>query len=244
MARATAAQFQCYVFDINGLGAGGVGRSCIVDPTGNFVYQAAGQEETMPYEVDLAQVRRTRETGLRGLGQTLKSFRDREAHFDVYDRASGRDAYLIRSVRSGRRRGAIPPGSTRPARRARWRRTPRRKWRMWPPCPPPRRSWRRFRSNQDRRLFPELALESRRRESEAAAGGVDEVDMLALREIEDETGHQRLPVDMDSVDQPALRPFMGQQIADPGDLRFRTVEHHSQGSVVFLKSVWVLSCST
>ena len=29
IARATSAQFQCYVFDVNGLGAGGVGRSCV-----------------------------------------------------------------------------------------------------------------------------------------------------------------------------------------------------------------------
>ena len=35
-----------------------------------------------------------RETGLKGLGQVLKSFRDREADFSVYDRSSGTDAYL------------------------------------------------------------------------------------------------------------------------------------------------------
>ncbi|MXN67291.1 carbon-nitrogen hydrolase family protein [Stappia sp. GBMRC 2046] len=94
MARATAAQFQCYVFDINGLGAGGVGRSCVVDPAGTVLYQAAGQEEFIPIEVDLRQVRRQRETGIRGLGQVLKSFRDRAAEFPVYDRASGADSYL------------------------------------------------------------------------------------------------------------------------------------------------------
>jgi predicted amidohydrolase len=94
IARATAAQFQCYVFDINGIGAGGLGRSCIVDPSGQVLHQAGGQEEMIPLEIDLAQVRRQRETGLRGLGQVLKSFRDRSADFPVYDRAAGADAYL------------------------------------------------------------------------------------------------------------------------------------------------------
>jgi len=94
IARATAAQFQCYVIDVNGLGSGGVGRSCIIDPSANIIYQAAGQEEMFPIEIDLDQVRRQRETGMRGLGQVLKSFRDRPTDFSVYDRNSGTDAYL------------------------------------------------------------------------------------------------------------------------------------------------------
>ncbi|MGR3581096.1 MAG: carbon-nitrogen hydrolase family protein [Sagittula sp.] len=94
IARATAAQFQCYVFDVNGLAAGGVGRSLVVDPSATVLHQSAGQEDMFPIEVDLEQVRRQRETGLKGLGQVLKSSRDREADFTVYDRASGADAYL------------------------------------------------------------------------------------------------------------------------------------------------------
>jgi hypothetical protein len=82
------------VFSVNGLGSGGNGRSCVVDPTGTVVHQAAGHEEVFPIEVDLDLVRRQRETGLRGLGQVLKSFRDRSVDFPVYDRASGSDAYL------------------------------------------------------------------------------------------------------------------------------------------------------
>ena len=85
IARATAAMFQCYVFDINGLGAGGTGRSCVVDPSGTMLYQAAGQEEIIPVEVDFDMVRRQRTNGLRGLGQTLKSFRDHRCDFPVYD---------------------------------------------------------------------------------------------------------------------------------------------------------------
>jgi predicted amidohydrolase len=94
IARATAAQFQCYVFDVNGLGAGGVGRSCVIDPSALVLHQSAGQEDMFPIEVDLDQVRRQRETGMKGLGQVLKSFRDRSAEFPVYDRASGGDAFL------------------------------------------------------------------------------------------------------------------------------------------------------
>lgn len=94
MARATAAQFQSYVFDINGLLAGGVGRSCVVDPAGTVIHQAAAGEEIIPVEIDLLQVRRQREAGTRCLGQMLKSFRDRAVDFPVYDRRSGADAYL------------------------------------------------------------------------------------------------------------------------------------------------------
>ena len=94
IARATAAQFQCYVFDVNGLGTGGVGRSLVVDPAATVLHQSAGQEDMFPIEVDLDMVRRQRETGLKGLGQVLKSFRDRGADFPVYDRDSGTDAYL------------------------------------------------------------------------------------------------------------------------------------------------------
>jgi predicted amidohydrolase len=94
IARATAAQFQCYVVDINGLGAGGIGRSCMIDPTSMVLHQSGGQEDMFPIEVDFDMVRRQRETGMKGLGQVLKSFRDRDVDFTVYDRMSGVDSYL------------------------------------------------------------------------------------------------------------------------------------------------------
>lgn len=94
IARATAAQFQCYVFDVNGLGAGGVGRSCVVSPSAHVMHQSAGQEDMFPIEIDFDVVRRQRELGMMGLGQVLKSFRDRETEFPVYDRSRGTDAYL------------------------------------------------------------------------------------------------------------------------------------------------------
>ncbi|MEQ8771119.1 MAG: carbon-nitrogen hydrolase family protein [Phycisphaerales bacterium] len=92
--RATAAMNQCFVIDINGIGDGGNGRSILVSPTGDVLYQAGSNEELLPIEIDLDRVRRSREVGLKGLGQPLKSFRDRAVEFAVYDRASGVASYL------------------------------------------------------------------------------------------------------------------------------------------------------
>jgi predicted amidohydrolase len=82
--RATAAQNQCYVFGINGFGDGGNGRSIICGPAGEILYQGESAAEMIPLEIDFERVRRSREVGLRGLGQQLKSFRDRKVEFAVY----------------------------------------------------------------------------------------------------------------------------------------------------------------
>lgn len=84
IARATAAQQQCFFFDVNGLGDGGIGRSIVVGPHGDVLHQAGAGEEIFPIEIDLFRVRRSREVGLWGLGQPLKSFRDRKIRFPVY----------------------------------------------------------------------------------------------------------------------------------------------------------------
>lgn len=108
IARANAAMNQCYFFDINGIGDGGTGRSIVVDPSGHVLHQADGGPEIIPVEIDLDRVRRERETGIRGLGQPLKSFRDRAAEFPVYQRAPVTEAYLrslgalIKPARGGR----------------------------------------------------------------------------------------------------------------------------------------------
>lgn len=94
IARATAAMNQCFVIDINGIGDGGNGRSILVAPSGDVLYEAGSNEELLPIEIDLDRVRRSREVGLKGLGQPLKSFRDRKVEFDVYDRSSGVSSYL------------------------------------------------------------------------------------------------------------------------------------------------------
>lgn len=94
IARASAAQNQCFFFDINGSGDGGNGRSIIIGPYGDVLYQAGHSDEMIPIEIDIDRVRRSREVGLRGLGQPLKSFRDRTVDFNVYDRVNGDQTYL------------------------------------------------------------------------------------------------------------------------------------------------------
>lgn len=85
---------QCYFFDINGAGEGGVGHSIIVGPSGYVIHQAGGGEEMMPVEINLDRVRREREVGIRSLGQPLKSFRDRSVDFPVYQRDPRTESYL------------------------------------------------------------------------------------------------------------------------------------------------------
>jgi predicted amidohydrolase len=94
IARSSAATNQVYFFDINGVGDGGVGRSIVIDPSGYVLHQAGGGAEIIPVEIDFDKVRHEREHGLRGLGQPLKSFRDRACDFPVYQRDAGVDAYL------------------------------------------------------------------------------------------------------------------------------------------------------
>jgi deaminated glutathione amidase len=122
IARATAAMFQCYVVDVNGLSVGGFGKSCVFDPTGTAVHQAAGQEEMIAVEIDLDMVRRQREVGMKSLGQLHKSFRDRVVDFPVYDRATFDATYLnslgpLQIPHQGSRAGldVPPPGSFAPA---------------------------------------------------------------------------------------------------------------------------------
>jgi deaminated glutathione amidase len=83
--QATAAINQCYVFDINGLGDGGTGRSIICGPDGRVLHQASTGEEMIPIEIDLERVHRSREHGILRLGQPLKSFRDRNVDFSIYN---------------------------------------------------------------------------------------------------------------------------------------------------------------
>lgn len=94
IARANAAMNQVYFFDINGIGDGGNGRSIIVGPSGDVIHQAGVGFETMPVVVDLARVRRERETGLMGLGQPIKSYRDRAIDFESLQRGPMAQSYL------------------------------------------------------------------------------------------------------------------------------------------------------
>lgn len=89
IAQSTAACNQCFVFDINGLGDGGTGRSIVCGPDGRVLYQAGVGPELIPIELDIERVQRSRENGVLRLGQPLKSFRDRSVEFDIY--AKGRE---------------------------------------------------------------------------------------------------------------------------------------------------------
>lgn len=83
MARSTAAMNQCYVLAVNGVGDHGNGQSIIVSPEGKVLHQASVVGECIPVEVDFESVRRTRERGVLGLGQPLKSIRDCQVNFPV-----------------------------------------------------------------------------------------------------------------------------------------------------------------
>jgi deaminated glutathione amidase len=89
----------------------------VFDPSGRVVHQSSTNEEFIPIEIDLDQVRHQRQRGMRHLGQPMKSFRDRQVEFPVYDRKFDR-AYLDSLgplVRPGRHRSrevAAAPAST------------------------------------------------------------------------------------------------------------------------------------
>ncbi len=117
MARATAAQQQCFFFDVNGLGVGGIGRSIVIGPHGDVLHTAGSGEEIFPIEIDLFRVRRSREAGLRGLGQPLKSFRDRKVLFPVYGpewHTHGYFAHLGPLEKPKRAGNTEPPGVNSP----------------------------------------------------------------------------------------------------------------------------------
>jgi predicted amidohydrolase len=84
LARATAAVNQCYVFNVNGAGSLGRGRSIVTGPGGEVIHQAEANAEVFVVEVDLDSVERVRKTGWHGLAQALKSFRDNTVPFPVY----------------------------------------------------------------------------------------------------------------------------------------------------------------
>jgi predicted amidohydrolase len=86
IAQATAATNQCFIFDINGLGDGGTGRSIICGPDGRVMHQASTGPELIPIEIDIERVQRSRELGVLRLGQPLKSFRDRRVNFNIYEK--------------------------------------------------------------------------------------------------------------------------------------------------------------
>lgn len=88
IARTNAGINQCYFLDINNAGDLGYGRSIVIGPEGDILHQAGRGPEVIPVVIDVDRVRRTREDGLLGLGQPLKSFRDSRVHYPQYDSRS------------------------------------------------------------------------------------------------------------------------------------------------------------
>lgn len=96
IARSSAATNQCYFFDINNAGDMSYGRSTIIGPEGEIIHEAGAGTEIMPVAVDFDRIRRTRESGLQGLGQPLKSFRDAPVSFPHYSPGSAKHSYLAK----------------------------------------------------------------------------------------------------------------------------------------------------
>jgi predicted amidohydrolase len=84
LARSTAAVNQCYVLSVNVSGSLGVGQSIAVDSNGTVLHQAGVGKEVFTMEVDFEKVRQSRDKGVLGLCQSLKSFRDRPVDFPPY----------------------------------------------------------------------------------------------------------------------------------------------------------------
>ena len=88
IARASAATNQCFVFNVNGAGRQGLGRSIACGPGGEVLHEAGSGREIFALELDFDDVANVRERGWNGLGQPLKSFRDCEIQFPPYARGA------------------------------------------------------------------------------------------------------------------------------------------------------------
>lgn len=88
--RACSAMNQTYLWSINGVGSGGVGRSMVCSPEGRILHEAGSGEEVFAIEVDFDLVRYTRQNGILRLGQVLKNFRDAPVTFDIYQSGASR----------------------------------------------------------------------------------------------------------------------------------------------------------
>ena len=84
MARANAIANQIYWFSLNGLGAGGIGRSVFVDPEGRILQGSGAGEQFMTQIIDLDLVSRVREYGTLGQCQVWKEFGSFKGKFPVY----------------------------------------------------------------------------------------------------------------------------------------------------------------
>ncbi len=93
ISRANAATNQLYFFGLNSAGRLGYGKSILVGPDGTVIHQASAGRDIITVEFDFNHVRRVRERGLHGLGQPLKSFRDADITYPVYQPGAGAGAF-------------------------------------------------------------------------------------------------------------------------------------------------------
>ena len=93
ISRSNAATNQLYFFGLNSAGRLGYGKSIVVGPDGTVIHQASSGREIITVEMDFKHVRRVRERGLHGLGQPLKSFRDANITYPVYQPGAGAGAF-------------------------------------------------------------------------------------------------------------------------------------------------------
>jgi predicted amidohydrolase len=84
ISRANAAMHQCYFFDLNIVGMGG-GLSGVYGPGGEIIHKSGPAREVIVVELDFDYVRRVRTHGWHGLGQVVKSYRDGDVRYPVYD---------------------------------------------------------------------------------------------------------------------------------------------------------------
>lgn len=94
IARANAAMNQCYFMDINVAGNYGVGKSIICGPGGEVIHEAGCGREIILVDANLDYVHQVRERGWHGTGQTLKSFRDSDVAFPIYQKGGQKTDYL------------------------------------------------------------------------------------------------------------------------------------------------------
>jgi len=85
MAQANAIANQVYWFSLNGVGAGGIGRSVFVDPEGRILQSSGSGEQLMTEIIDLDLVSRARRYGTVGQCQVWKELGSFKGKFPVYE---------------------------------------------------------------------------------------------------------------------------------------------------------------
>jgi predicted amidohydrolase len=97
MARANAISNQLYLFNINGLGVGGMGQSIFVDPEGRILQTSGEAEIIMTEIIDLDHTARVREYGTMGQCQIWKALANFKGKFPAYQQEMG-DGEIFKSM--------------------------------------------------------------------------------------------------------------------------------------------------